>query len=76
MRMGFRGNVVLILKFRGRRFIERESKLRSVSRGDSGQTMGPDSMASCGNNKEITVHAWVMKKIESETIREDMAAHD
>jgi len=33
-------------------------------------------MASCGNDKEITVHAWVMKKIESETIREGMAAQD
>jgi len=33
-------------------------------------------MASCGNNKEITVHAWAMKKIESETIGEDMAAQD
>lgn len=40
MRMGFRGNAVLILEFRGRRFIERESKLRSVSRGDSGQSVG------------------------------------
>lgn len=30
----------MILEFRGRRFIERESKLRSVSRGDSGQTVG------------------------------------
>lgn len=33
-------------------------------------------MASCGNIKEITVHAWLMRKIESETIREVMAAQD